>query len=336
MSNGRWINFGIEGEDPEAIMTFKESFAMIPSGLSKMAKDYKVPHYKKYDVDHNTITIDNWQEQKDKLEIYLQHDCLSLLEVLKRHSGVIFNETYSEKYEQNKDEVHTLNILEALVVGSSFTKRRDLPWLKCPIDQKTKLELDGFDENLGLAVEVQSPEHYEFNEFFRKDEDGFKLQQERDEAKVEACQKEGVTLITVPFTECVSMTNLFEFLKSELDKTDFTLNECKITNEIYDAKRVIQSGYLNTTQCMTASGLSKKWFYHEFYDKKKYPIFTLTPEQDAFIRDQSYLGGRVELFRLGQIGEKVYYLDFTSLYPSQMVNDLPYGEPYEAKFEEDN
>ena len=86
---------------------------------------------------------------------------------------------------------------------------------------------------------------------------------------------------------------------------------------------------------MTASGLSKKWFYHEFYEKKKYPIFTLTPEQDAFIRDQSYLGGRVELFRLGQIGEKVYYLDFTSLYPSQMVNDLPYGEPYEAKFEED-
>jgi len=335
MSNGRWINFAIEGEDSEAVMTFKDSFAMIPSSLSKMAKDYKVPHYKKDDVDHNTITIDTWQEQKDKLQIYLLHDCLSLLEVLKRHSDVIFNETYTEKYEENKDEVHTLNILEALVTLSSFTKRRDLPWLRCPRNNKTKLELDGFDENLGLAVEVQSREHYEFIEFFHKDQDGFKLQQERDQAKVEACKKQGVTLLVVPYTECHSMDNLTKFLKSELAKTDFTLNDCEITKEIYNAKRVIQSGNLNMTQCMTASNLSKKWFYHEFYDKKKYPIFTLTPEQDEFIRNQSYLGGRVELFMLGRIGEKVYYLDFTSLYPSQMVNDLPYGEPYEAKFDED-
>ena len=236
MSNGRWINFAIQGEDSEAVMTFKDSFAMIPSGLSKMAKDYGVPHYKKDNVDHNTITIDNWQEQKDKLEVYLQHDCLSLLEVLKRHSDVIFNETYSEKYEQNKDEVHALNILEALVVGSSFTKRRDLPWLKCPRDNKTKLELDGFDENLGLAVEVQSPEHYEFNEFFHKDEDGFKMQQERDHAKLEACQKEGVTLLIVPYTECVSMDNLFEFLTAELhigQGRDYKGNlQCKTSDSI--------------------------------------------------------------------------------------------------------
>jgi len=335
MSNGRWINFGIEGEDSEAVMTFKDSISIMPSSLAKLSKDYKVPHYKKDDVDHNTITINNWSEQKDKLEIYLRHDCLSLLEVLKRFSDVIYQETFTEKYEQNKDEVHTLNILEALVVGSSFTKRRDLPWLKCPRDKKTKLELDGFDENLGIAVEVQSPEHYTFHEFYHKNEDGFQLQQERDQAKVEACQKEGVTLLVVPYTECFSMENLVQFLTTELEKTDFTLDKGEITEKIYNAKRVIQSGHLNMTQCMTASGLTKKWFYHEFYDKKKYPIFTLTSEQDAFIRDQSYLGGRVELFRLGQVGEKVYYLDFTSLYPSQMINDLPYGEPYEAKFEED-
>ena len=43
MSNGRWINFGIQGEDSEAVMTLKDSFAMIPSGLSKMAKYYGVP-----------------------------------------------------------------------------------------------------------------------------------------------------------------------------------------------------------------------------------------------------------------------------------------------------
>ena len=165
-----------------------------------MAKDYRVPHYKKDDVDHNSITIDTWQHQKEKLEPYLRHDCLSLLEVLDRHSTVIFNATYCEKHEWNKDECHTLNVLEELVMGSSFKKCRKLPWLKCPRDNKTKLELDGFDANLGLAVEVQSREHYKFNHFFHKNEDGFQLQQERDRAKLLACNNNNVHLIVVPYT----------------------------------------------------------------------------------------------------------------------------------------
>ena len=197
-----------------------------------------------------------------------------------------------------------------------------------------KLELDGYDENLGIAVEVQSPDHYKFIKFFHKDEDGFKLQQERDQAKVEACKKQKVHLILVPYTQCVTKEQLVSFLTGELKKTDLPLNESTITDEEYEAQRVIQSGHLTMTQCMTASGLAKKWFYHSFYDKKQFPIFTLTPEQDAFIRDQSYLGGRVELFKFGHIHNKVYYLDFTSLYPAMMVKDLPYSEPYEATFEE--
>ena len=270
-----------------------------------MAKDYRVPHYKKDDVDHNSITIDTWQHQKEKLEPYLRHDCLSLLEVLDRHSTVIFNATYCEKHEWNKDECHTLNVLEELVMGSSFKKCRKLPWLKCPRDNKTKLELDGFDANLGLAVEVQSREHYKFNHFFHKNEDGFQLQQERDRAKLLACNNNNVHLIVVPYTECKSKEKLVTFLSAELAKTDFPLANHVITDDIYNAKRVIQSGHLCMTQCMTASGLSKRWFYHSFYDKKSFPIFTLTPEQDSFIRDQSYLGGRVELFKLGLVNEKV-------------------------------
>ena len=192
---------------------------------------------------------------------------------------------------------------------------------------KTRI-IDGFDASLGLAVEVQSREHYKFNHFFHKNEDGFQLQQERDRAKLLACNNNNVHLIVVPYTECKSKEKLVTFLSAELAKTDFPLANHVITDDIYNAKRVIQSGHLCMTQCMTASGLSKRWFYHSFHDKKSFPIFTLTPEQDSFIRDQSYLGGRVELFKLGLVNEKVFYLDFTSLYPSQMVHDLPYGEPY--------
>ena len=119
--------------------------------------------------------------------------------------------------------------------------------------------------------------------------EGFQLQQERDRAKLLACNNNNVHLIVVPYTECKSKEKLVTFLSAELAKTDFPLANHVITDDIYNAKRVIQSGHLCMTQCMTASGLSKRWFYHSFYDKKSFPIFTLTPEQDSFIRDQSYL-----------------------------------------------
>ena len=47
---------------------------------------------------------------------------------------------------------------------------------------------------------------------------------------------------------------------------------------------------------------------------------------DGFIRD-SYAGGRVECHYLGEIIGKIFYFDFTSLYPAMMVKDLPYGKP---------
>jgi len=74
---------------------------------------------------------------------------------------------------------------------------------------------------------------------------------------------------------------------------------------------------------MTAAGLAKRIYYNKFYGK-----FQLFTQQDRYIRDLSYFGGRVELFHLGVINGLVYYLDFTSLYPAMgFKHEMPYGVP---------
>ena len=82
---------------------------------------------------------------------------------------------------------------------------------------------------------------------------------------------------------------------------------------------------IDITTCYTGASLSKKNFFKNYYDKIRYPVYTLTQEYDKFIRD-SYFGGRVEAFQMGKI-DKAYYYDFTSLYPDVGRNYMPYGEP---------
>lgn len=83
---------------------------------------------------------------------------------------------------------------------------------------------------------------------------------------------------------------------------------------------------INITECFTLASLAKKGFFRKFYNKFKYPIYNLPKDMDGFIRD-SYAGGRVECHYLGEILGKIFYFDFTSLYPAMMVKDLPYGKP---------
>ena len=69
-------------------------------------------------------------------------------------------------------------------------------------------------------------------------------------------------------------------------------------------------------------------YFNKYYDVYKYPIYTLSDDEDKYIR-RSYFGGRNEIFQFGEITDenKFYYYDFTSLYPAMMLKSLPYDEP---------
>ena len=61
------------------------------------------------------------------------------------------------------------------------------------------LEIDLYNEDLRLGVEVNGDQHYKFIPFFHRNKDAFRNQQYRDEMKKEKCKKEGITLIEVPY-----------------------------------------------------------------------------------------------------------------------------------------
>jgi hypothetical protein len=90
-------------------------------------------------------------------------------------------------------------------------------------------------------------------------------------------------------------------------------------------------GGLNMTNFLTGATLAKQYWWNRHYNPYDHPIYTNTDEIDDFIR-KSYYGGRVEISQLGIVEKKLYYLDFTSLYPATGCYDLPYGDPVYINF----
>jgi hypothetical protein len=83
---------------------------------------------------------------------------------------------------------------------------------------------------------------------------------------------------------------------------------------------------LDICDCFTSATMAKKLYFNKYYYKctyvnqkygevaKRVYIYQLTRELDLDIRE-SYLGGRCDIYGYGKY-KKVYYYDFTSLYPA--------------------
>jgi len=83
------------------------------------------------------------------------------------------------------------------IYGVPFKKARP-DFLKNP-ETGYNLELDCYNEELGLAVEYNGEQHYRYPNRFNKDFSEFIKQVRRDQFKVEMCDLNGVYLITVPY-----------------------------------------------------------------------------------------------------------------------------------------
>jgi len=149
----------------------------------------------------------------------------------------------------------------------------------------------------------------------------------------------------------ITIDNYMNFpqLKKYLKHDTLGLLECmkKFGKEIYDELGI------DITRCYTGASLSKINFFKNYYEVAYRKIttngeqknilnkgvFTLTDEQDKFIRS-SYFGGRVEAFNLGCIktdkDKKFYYYDFTSLYPDVGRKAMPVLNPKLINFNNEN
>jgi hypothetical protein len=61
------------------------------------------------------------------------------------------------------------------------------------------LEIDLYNDELKLAVEVQGDQHYKFTPFFHRNKEHFLNQRYRDEMKKVKCKDHGLTLIEIPY-----------------------------------------------------------------------------------------------------------------------------------------
>ena len=61
------------------------------------------------------------------------------------------------------------------------------------------LELDCFNAELGLALEYNGSQHYDFPNTFHKTFEEYEAQKRRDDLKIRVCEAAGVYLITVPY-----------------------------------------------------------------------------------------------------------------------------------------
>jgi hypothetical protein len=72
-------------------------------------------------------------------------------------------------------------------------------FLKNP-DTKRNLEIDMYDPHLKLGLEYNGKQHYSDVPFFHNSSSDFNKQKFRDELKIKLCEKEGITLIIIPYT----------------------------------------------------------------------------------------------------------------------------------------
>lgn len=119
----------------------------------------------------------------------------------------------------SKLEIATRASLER-IFKKPFPKERP-DFLKNPVTKNFNLELDCFNRELKLAVEVNGAQHYKYIPYFHKTFDAFRNQQYRDELKRRMCKDEGIILIEVPYT--VKVQDIDDFLLTEIRKNGISV-----------------------------------------------------------------------------------------------------------------
>jgi hypothetical protein len=117
---------------------------------------------------------------------------------------------------ESKGELECRRVLEKMF-GKSFPKIRP-NMLRNPVTSSelndNNLELDCYNDELKLAVEYNGIQHYKYIPFFHKNKEAFQNQKYRDHMKRELCQKNGITLIEVPYT--VKVPDIEKYLKDNI------------------------------------------------------------------------------------------------------------------------
>jgi len=105
------------------------------------------------------------------------------------------------EYMQHTEKDSKLELQAKIILESVFKK----PFYKIRPDflkndvTGQNLEIDLFNNDLKLGVEINGDQHYRFIPFFHRNKEAFRNQRYRDEMKKIKCRDNGITLIEVPY-----------------------------------------------------------------------------------------------------------------------------------------
>lgn len=172
--------------------------------------------------------IKDWFEEK-QWELYLFIAIIviagiSIYNFLLRKEGTWskqfnFEKIYKGKYENNIiDEQQKCESKGEYIVRQYLCKRFNKPFIKVrniynPVTHQN-LELDCYNEYLGLAVEYQGRQHYKYTPYFHKNIETFRNQQYRDELKRIYCKQLNITLIEIPYY--IKFEDIHVYLENQL------------------------------------------------------------------------------------------------------------------------
>jgi hypothetical protein len=98
------------------------------------------------------------------------------------------------------------------ITGQTFLKVRP-KWLVNDLGKR--LELDGYNKELGIAFEYHGEQHFNYNPFFHRNKNTLKKRLEDDAVKRELCSKNNVFLIEIDYK--VDKDDIFQFILEALN-----------------------------------------------------------------------------------------------------------------------
>jgi hypothetical protein len=121
----------------------------------------------------------------------------------------------SKKSSDSKGEIICRNTLQT-IFKKPFNKIRPDFLRNKALDNNMNLEIDCYNDELKLGVEYNGRQHYEFVPFFHKNKEAFHNQKYRDYMKKDLCKKNGIRLISVPYT--IKPKHIESFLTEKIKK----------------------------------------------------------------------------------------------------------------------
>jgi hypothetical protein len=167
-----------------------------------------------------------WQQHQFKILVFLSVIVLLFAAFMSKKDAGTWSLEYSYNPEtkkvrfvkESKGEQECRRVMEKLF-ERPFPNIRPMFLLNAVTGKP--LEIDCCNMDLKLGVEYNGKQHYKYTKGMHKNFEAFRIQQYRDEMKMQKCKENGFNLIVVPYT--IPVESIENFLIEELRKIGYNV-----------------------------------------------------------------------------------------------------------------